>query len=60
MNLAQFLELQFNLIHVQKYSLIDLHEMMIWERNIHTDSLREYIDQENLKIKEANMIRQRR
>lgn len=57
MNLSQLLELQFNLIHVQKYSMMDFNEMMLWERNIHMDTLREYIKQENLKITENNFRR---
>ena len=37
--------------------MMDFNEMMLWERNIHMDTLREYIKQENLKITENNFRR---
>ena len=49
MNLQTFFEIQFNLLHIQKYSISEIQDMMPWERDIHVDALREYIKAENLK-----------
>ena len=39
------------------YSLTDLNEMMPWERNVYVTMLLRYIDEENEKIKQQNLIR---
>jgi hypothetical protein len=42
------------------YSLTDLNEMMPWERNVYVTMLLRYIDEENEKIKQQNLIRKRK
>ena len=49
MSFKDFMKLQFNLIHIQKYNISEINDMQIWERDVHMDLLREYIKEENLK-----------
>ena len=42
------------------YSLTDLNDMMPWERNVYVTMLLRYIDEENEKIKQQNLIRKRK
>lgn len=49
MSFQDFMKLQFNLIHIQKYNISEINDMQIWERDVHMDLLREYIKEENLK-----------
>ena len=38
-----------------KYSLTEIENMMPWERDVYVTLLRQYIEEENLKAKQANM-----
>ena len=61
MSFHDFMKLQFNLIHIQKYNISEINDMQIWERDVHMDLLREFIKEENLKnIQEASNNRRRR
>jgi len=61
MSFQDFMKLQFNLIHIQKYNISEIDNMQIWERDLHMDLLREFIKEENLKnIQEMSNNRRRR
>ena len=38
-----------------KYSLTEIENMMPWEREIYTGLLSQYVEEENLMAKQANM-----
>ena len=48
MSFHDFMKLQFNLIHIQKYNISEINDMQIWERDVHMDLLREYIKEQNI------------
>jgi len=61
MSFQDFMKLQFNLIHIQKYSITEFDNLQIWERDIHMDLLREYIKEETLKrLEQRAQIKSRR
>lgn len=61
MSFQDFMKMQFNLIHVQKYNISEINDMQVWERDAHMDLLREYIKEENLKnIENNSKLRTRR
>lgn len=60
MSFIDFMKLQFNLIHIQKYNISEFNEMQIWERDLHMDLLREFIKEENLRAQENKMKNYRR
>ena len=45
------METNFALMHHHKYSMIDLDNMMPWEKSIYVDMLIRHIEEENEKIK---------
>ncbi len=49
MGLSEFLKLQFILIHEHNYSIHDIENMICWERLIHTDMVKSYVEEQNLK-----------
>ena len=38
-----------------KYSLTEIENMMPWERDIYVALLNQYVEEENEKVKQANM-----
>ena len=48
-------KLNFALMQHHKYSLTEIENMMPWERDIYLGLLNQYIEDENLKAKQANM-----
>jgi hypothetical protein len=42
-----------------KYSLSDLENMMPWEKSVYVNMLTQYIEEENEKIKQANISKKR-
>jgi len=54
-----FLQVQFDLIKVQNLSITEINELIPWERDLFMDQLREYINNENLRLKEIQMRAQR-
>ena len=55
MNLESYFKLNFALMQHHKYSLTEIENMMPWERDIYLGLLNQYIEEENLKAKQANM-----
>ena len=54
-DLESYFKLNFALIQYHKYSLTEIENMMPWERDIYVGLLNQYIEEENLKAKQANM-----
>ena len=54
-DLASYYKLNFALMQHHKYSLTELENMMPWEREIYTGLLTQYIEEENLRIKQSSM-----
>ena len=54
-DLESYFKLNFSLIQHHKYSLTEIENMMPWERDIYVGLLNQYIEEENLKAKQANM-----
>ena len=54
-DLESYFKLNFALMQHHKYSLTDIENMMPWERDIYLGLLNQYIEDENLKAKQANM-----
>tara|TARA_R100000149_G_C5728072_1_gene48269 strand:+ start:204 stop:380 length:177 start_codon:yes stop_codon:yes gene_type:complete len=55
MDLESYFKLNFALMQHHKYSLTEIENMMPWERDIYLGLLNQYIEEENLKAKQANM-----
>ena len=55
MNLESYYKLNFALMQHHKYSLTEIENMMAWEREIYTGLLSQYVEEENLKAKQASM-----
>ena len=54
-DLESYFKLNFALIQHHKYSLTEIENMMPWERDIYLGLLNQYIEDENLKAKQASM-----
>ena len=54
-DLESYFKLNFALMQHHKYSLTEIENMMPWERAIYLGLLNQYIEEENLKAKQANM-----
>ena len=54
-DLESYFKLNFALIQHHKYSLTEIENMMPWERDIYVGLLNQYIEEENLKAKQAHM-----
>ena len=55
MDLESYFKLNFALMQHHKYSLTEIENMIPWERDIYIGLLNQYIEEENLKAKQANM-----
>ena len=55
MDLESYFKLNFALMQHHKYSLTEIENMMPWERDIYLGLLNQYIEDENLKAKQAYM-----
>jgi len=55
MDLESYFKLNFALMQHHKYSLTEIENMIPWERDIYLGLLNQYIEEENLKAKQANM-----
>ena len=53
MDLESYYKLNFALMQHHKYSLTEIENMMPWEREIYTGLLSQYVEEENLKAKQA-------
>ena len=54
-DLESYFKLNFALIQHHKYSLTEIENIMPWERDIYVGLLNQWIEDENLKAKQANM-----
>ena len=54
-DLESYFKLNFALMQHHKYSLTEIENMMPWERDIYLGLLNQYIEEENLKAKQASM-----
>ena len=54
-DLESYFKLNFALIQHHKYSLTEIENMMPWERDIYVGLLNQWIEDENLKAKQAGM-----
>ena len=55
MDLESYFKLNFALMQHHKYSLTEIENMMPWERDIYLGLLNQYIEEENLKAKQASI-----
>ena len=54
-DLESYFKLNFALIQHHKYSLTEIENMMPWERDIYVGLLNQWVEEENIKAKQANM-----
>jgi len=54
-DLESYFKLNFALIQHHKYSLTEIENMMPWERDIYVGLLNQFIEDENLRAKQAGM-----
>jgi hypothetical protein len=54
-DLESYFKLNFALIQHHKYSLTEIENMMPWERDIYVGLLNQYVEEENLRAKQAGM-----
>ena len=54
-SLESYFKLNFAMMQHHKYSLTEIENMMPWERDIYVGLLNQWIEDENLKAKQANM-----
>ena len=54
-DLESYFKLNFALMQHHKYSLTEIENLMPWERDIYVGLLNQYIEEENLKAKQASM-----
>ena len=54
-SLESYYKINFALMQHHKYSLTEIENMMPWERDIYLGLLNQYIEEENLKVQQANM-----
>jgi hypothetical protein len=55
-NLESYYKINFALLQHHKYSLVDLENMIPWEREVYLTLLQQYIEEENLKAQQQNGI----
>ena len=53
--LESYFKLNFALMQHHKYSLTEIENMMPWERDIYVGLLNQYVEEENLRAKQAGM-----
>ena len=54
-SLESYYKVNFALMQHHKYSLTELENMIPWEREVYLTFLQQYIEEENLKAKHAEM-----
>jgi hypothetical protein len=55
-SLESYYNINFQLMQHHKYSLTELENMMPWEREVYVSLLQTYVEEENLKAKQASGI----
>ena len=58
MSLKNYYLINFQLIHLHKYSLTEMENLIPWERDVYMSQLINYIQAENERIKLAQIERQ--
>jgi len=53
MNLENYFRLNFALIQYHKYSLTEIENLIPWERDIYVGLLKQHLEEEELKRKQA-------
>ena len=53
MDLENFYKLNFALMQYHKYSLTEIENMMPWERDVYVTLLKQHLEEEELKYKQA-------
>ena len=53
MNLESYFRLNFALMQYHKYSLTEIENMIPWERDVYVSLLRNHLEEEELKRKQA-------
>jgi len=54
MDLESYFKLNFALMQYHKYSLTEIENMMPWESDIYVALLKQHLEEEELKHKQAN------
>jgi hypothetical protein len=54
-DLESYFKVNFALIQHHKYSLTELENMIPWEREVYLSLLQQYIEEENLKQRQAEL-----
>ena len=54
MDLENFYKLNFALMQYHKYSLTEIENMMPWERDVYVTLLKQHLEEEEAKHKQAN------
>jgi len=54
-DLESYFKVNFALIQHHKYSLTELENMIPWEREVYLTLLQQYIEEENLKQRQAEL-----
>ena len=53
-SLESYFKINFGLMQHHKYSLTEIENMIPWERDVYLGMLNEYIESENLRIRQQN------
>ena len=53
-SLESYFKINFALMQHHKYSLTEIENMIPWERDVYLGLLNEYIESENLRIRQQN------
>ena len=54
-DLESYYKINFALIQHHKYSLTEIENMIPWEREVYLTFLKQYVEEENLKQKQAEL-----
>ena len=54
-DLESYYKINFSLMQHHKYSLTELENMIPWEREVYLTFLKQYVEEENLKQKQAEL-----
>ena len=54
-SLASYYQVNFALVQHHKYSLTEIENMIPWEKEVYVTLLQQYIEEENLKQRQAEL-----
>ena len=52
-NLESYYKVNFALMQHHKYSITEIENMMLWERDVYVTLLKQYIEEENIKAQQS-------